>query len=85
MQDDGVASSPLSCETPDPNEHNSKANDCRYSGDARSSETCISCPQAKSLIFFPSRFLLDISANKEATKVSCLHLRRKDLPTFLLY
>ena len=40
--------------TPDPDEYDSKANGYRYSRDVCSSESCMSCPQAKSLVFLPS-------------------------------
>jgi len=44
MQDDDMESQVLSSEKPDPNEYDSKPNGYRYSRDACSSETCISCP-----------------------------------------
>jgi hypothetical protein len=41
----------------DPDERDNKPNGYRCSGDACSLETCISCPQEKSLVFFPSGLL----------------------------
>ncbi len=57
MQDDDMEPEVLSSGTPDPDEHDSKPHGYRHSRDACSSEICISCPQARSLVFLPSRLL----------------------------
>jgi len=44
MQDDDMESQVLFSETPDPDEYDSKPNGYRYSRDACSLETCMSCP-----------------------------------------
>ncbi len=58
--------------------YDSKPHDCRYSRDACSAETCISCHQPKSSVALPSLLLLGKSSNREVVKVSCLRLGPKD-------
>jgi len=58
--------------------HDSKPHCYRYSRDACSAETCISCHQPKSLVFLPSLLLLCKSPSRKAVKVSCLRLGPKD-------
>lgn len=52
--------------------YDSKPHGYRYSRDACSAETCISCYQPKSLVFFPSLLLLGKSPSRKTVKVSCL-------------
>jgi len=64
--------------------YDSKSHGYRYSIDACSAETRISCRQPKFLVFFPSLLLLVRALNKKATKVSYLPMRLKDFLIFCI-
>jgi hypothetical protein len=55
-------------QTPDPDVHDSKPHGYRYSRDACSPETCISCLYPKSLVFLASLLLSGISINEKSGK-----------------
>ena len=82
MHYDEVKSYFFDHEASDPDVYDSKLHGYRYSRYACSGETCISCPQPKSLVFFPSLLLIDKSPNKKAVQVSCLRLRPEDFLIF---